>query len=54
MPMGKAYKHGRTIGRAGMNTDIRMTNKAEAGFGMAGMIGFVLVIAVILALIGVI
>lgn len=34
---------GRTIGRAGMNSDIRMSNKAEVGFGMAGLafMGFI-------------
>ena len=52
--LGKSYKMGRTIGRAGMNHDIRMSNRAEAGLGMASMIGFVLVIAVVLILIGVI
>ena len=52
MPMGKAYKHGRTIGRAGMNTDIQMSNKAEVGMALPGLIGlmilFLIVIGVVL------
>lgn len=51
---GKSYKMGRTIGRAGMNTDIRMNNRAEAGMGLVTLIGLALFLAFILAMIGVI
>jgi hypothetical protein len=43
MVMGKAYKHGRTIGRAGMNTDIGMSNKAEVGMALPGLIGVIII-----------
>ena len=51
---GRAYDFHRHSGRMIMDNNQRMSNRAEAGLGLAGMIGFVLVIAVILALIGVI
>ena len=47
MPMGKAYKHGRTIGRAGMNTDIQMSNKAEVGMALPGLIGLIILFLII-------
>ena len=48
MPMGKAYKHGRTIGRAGMNTDIQMSNKAEVGMALPGLIGLMILFLIVI------
>lgn len=45
--IGKSYKHGRTIGRAGMNTDVRMSNRAESGLGMIGVLGIIIVLGII-------
>jgi hypothetical protein len=45
--LGKSYKMGRTVGRAGMNTDIRMSNKAEVGFGAVGLT-FLLIILLVM------
>lgn len=47
MVMGRSYKMGRTIGRAGMNNDIRMSNKAEVGFGVVGLT-FLLIILLVM------
>jgi hypothetical protein len=46
MVMGRSYKAGRTMGRMGQDTSMRMTNKAEVGFGMVGV--FVLGIFVLI------
>jgi len=48
MPMGKAYKHGRTIGRAGMNTDIGMSNKAEVGMALPGLVGLIILFLIVI------
>ena len=37
MVMGRSYKAGRTMGRMSQDSSMRMTNKAEVGFGMVGM-----------------
>ena len=37
MVMGRSYKMGRTMGRMSQDSSMRMTNKAEVGFGMVGM-----------------
>jgi hypothetical protein len=47
MVMGRSYQIGRTIGRAGMNNDIRMSNKAEVGFGVVGLT-FLLIILLVM------
>jgi len=38
MVMGRSYKMGRTMGRMSQDSSMRMTNKAEVGFGMVGMV----------------
>ena len=48
------YSHSRTVRRSGQDSSIRMSNKAEAGMGAISLIGVFLIIAVFLALIGVI
>ena len=55
-PISRAtgYSQGRVVRRGGKDSSIRMTNRAEAGLSAISLIGFVLVIAVILALIGVV
>jgi hypothetical protein len=50
MVMGRSYKAGRTMGRMNQDTSMRMTNKAEVGFGMVGMIVIVFVFLGILSL----
>ena len=48
------YTQGRVVRRGGQDSSLRMSNKAEAGMGAISMLGFVLLIAVFLMLIGVI
>lgn len=50
MVMGRSYKAGRTMGRMSQDTSMRMTNKAEVGFGMVGVI---VLSVIILLMIGV-
>lgn len=51
---GTGYSHGRRAQRMTQDRSIRMSNKAEAGFGMIGMFAALLVFAGFLWLIGVI
>jgi hypothetical protein len=51
---GTGYSHQRTVRRGGKDSSIRMSNKAEAGMGAISMLGFVLLVAMFLVLIGVI
>lgn len=48
--LGKSYKHGRTLGRAGMNTDIRMSNKAEVGMAFPALIVLVVLFLIFFSL----
>lgn len=51
---GTGYSHARTVRRGGQDSSIRNSNKTEAGLGAISLLGFVLVIAMFLTLIGVI
>ena len=48
---GRSYKIGRHMGRMGMDSNQRMTNRAEVGMGCVGLIGIAMVFLLILALI---
>ena len=48
MVMGRSYKMGRTMGRMSQDSSMRMTNKAEAGFGMVGLLGMAIIILLII------
>lgn len=37
MVMGRSYQMGRQLGRMSQDSSMRMTNRAEVGFGMVGM-----------------
>jgi len=43
MVMGRSYKAGRHMGRMSQDPTMRMTNKAEVGFGMVGLFFIVLI-----------
>jgi hypothetical protein len=51
MVMGRSYKAGRHMGRMGQDSSMRMTNKAEVGFGMVGMAGMILLAVLLLSLV---
>lgn len=46
---GKSYKIGRQMGRIGMDSRQRMTNRAEVGFGMVGTISIIVLFLLVLA-----
>jgi len=48
MVMGRSYKAGRHMGRMSQDSSMRMTNKAEVGFGMVGMLAMGIVILLII------
>jgi hypothetical protein len=48
MVMGKSYKAGRHMGRMSQDSSMRMTNKAEVGFGMVGMFMFAMFILILI------
>ena len=48
MVMGRSYKAGRTLGRVGLDSSMRMTNKAEVGFGLVGVIVMGIIVLVII------
>jgi hypothetical protein len=50
MVMGRSYKAGRHMGRMNQDSSIRMTNKAEVGFGMVGIFFIVILSIGILSL----
>jgi hypothetical protein len=50
MVMGKSYKAGRHMGRMSQDSSMRMTNKAEVGFGMVGMFVLAMFVLVIVGL----
>ncbi len=51
---GTGYSHGRTVRRGTQDSSVRNTNKSEAGFGAISILGFLLLAAMFLSLIGVI
>lgn len=46
---GRSYKAGRHMGRMGLDSRQRMTNRAEVGMGCAGLIGIAIVFFLLLA-----
>jgi len=48
MVMGRSYRAGRHMGRMGQDSSMRMTNRAEVGFGMVGMLGFAFILLLII------
>jgi len=48
MVMGRSYQIGRTMGRMSQDSSMRMTNKAEVGFGMVGMFMFAMFILIMI------
>jgi hypothetical protein len=54
MSRGMGYSHGRTTRRATKDSSVGMSNKAEATLGASALLGFVVFVALILMLIGVI
>jgi hypothetical protein len=48
MVMGRSYKAGRHMGRMSQDSSMRMTNKAEVGFGMVGMFMFAMFILILI------
>jgi len=48
MVMGRSYKAGRHMGRMSQDSSMRMTNKAEVGFGMVGVLGMGIIILLII------
>ena len=46
---GKAYDMHRHTGRMVRDPSMRMTNKAEVGFGMVGLIGMAIIFLLVLA-----
>ncbi len=46
--IGRSYKMGRTMGRMSQDSSMRMTNKAEVGFGMVGVLGMGIIILLII------
>ena len=48
MVMGRSYKAGRHMGRMGQDPSMRMTNKAEVGFGMVGTLSLIILAIIIL------
>jgi hypothetical protein len=51
---GSGYSHGRTVRRGTQDSSVRNSNKTDASFGAIGILGFILVAAMFLSLIGVI
>lgn len=45
---GRAYRAGRHMGRMGMDSSQRMSNRAEVGMGCVGLIGVAMVFLLIL------
>ena len=48
MVMGRSYKIGRTMGRMSQDSSMRMTNKAEVGFGVVGLTFLLIILLVII------
>ena len=46
---GKSYKVGRHLGRMGQDSSMRMTNRAEVGFGMVGVASLLIILLMIIA-----
>ena len=46
---GKSYKIGRQMGRMGMDSRQRMSNKAEIGFGKVGTMAIIILIVLMVA-----
>ena len=46
--MGRSYRAGRHMGRMGQDSSMRMTNRAEVGFGMVGVLGFAFILFIII------
>lgn len=47
---GKSYQVGRHMGRIGMDSRQRMTNRAEVGFGMVGTASIIALIVILVVL----
>lgn len=47
---GRAYKAGRHMGRMGMDSSQRMSNRAEVGFGMVGTASIIALAVILIAL----
>lgn len=47
---GKSYQVGRHMGRMGMDSRQRMSNKAEIGFGKVGTMAVIILLLLMLAL----
>jgi hypothetical protein len=48
MVMGRSYKQGRTIGRMGMSSDVRPSNRAEVGLALPGIIGIIILFFIVI------
>ena len=48
--LGRSYKIGRHMGRMGMDTSQRMTNRAEVGFGMVGTLSIIILVLMVIVL----
>jgi hypothetical protein len=47
---GKAYKVDRHMGRMGMDSRQRMTNRAEVGFGMVGTASIIALVVIMVVI----